>query len=204
MIQTIEEYYHSGFGYNPFLIRPAWQVAQLNYAPELALSAIHQVERHNQTDEVFILCDGESVLITALEGRIETCRMKPAVTYNIPAGVWHAIAMQPEDVVLIVENSNTHLNDVEYRPLSRSELRGLADGRRDEKGKRQKAKGKKQKAKGKSEQDGFAVFNVSSKDISFEAPTNRGGSFSPGPQRASGARCCPKTPAARAQNAYRW
>lgn len=131
MMQTIEKYYHSGSGYNPFLIRPAWQVAQLNYAPELALSAIHQVERHNATDEVFILFGGESVLITALEdGCIETCRMQPAVTYNIPAGVWHAIAMQPQDVVLIVENSNTHLNDVEYRRLSPSELRDLADALR--------------------------------------------------------------------------
>ena len=32
MNQLIEEYTHTGIGYNPFLIRNNWQVAQLNHS----------------------------------------------------------------------------------------------------------------------------------------------------------------------------
>jgi len=130
-MQTIEKYYHWGTGYNPFLIRHGWQVAQLNYAPELSFGAINRVERHVATDEVFILFKGKSVLITASEDAgslcIETCAMQPGVTHNIPAGVWHAIAMQPEDIVLIVENSYTHRDDVEYRDLDPLESKNLIE-----------------------------------------------------------------------------
>jgi ureidoglycolate hydrolase len=124
-METIEEYEHIGQGYNPFLIRGRWQVAQLNYHPRLAFDAIDRVERHKATDEVFISFRGRPVLIGAVEEagalRLERCAMRPGVTYNIPAGVWHAIAMRAEDVVLIVEDANTHLHDVEYRPLDENE-----------------------------------------------------------------------------------
>jgi (2Fe-2S) ferredoxin len=128
-MQRLETYHHAGSGYNPFLIRDGWQVAQLNWAPELAPRAMRDVERHNQTDEVFIQCKGESILITAHETSdrlcFDACRMRPCVVYNIPAGVWHAIAMWPDDVVWIVEKSQTHLGDVVHRELSVSEYSDL-------------------------------------------------------------------------------
>jgi hypothetical protein len=128
-MNLIESYFHDGLGYNPFLIRDGWQVAQLNFLPELAPDAIRRVERHNATDEVFILCEGASVLIAAEETpdglQFETCRMEPGVTYNVPTGAWHSIAMFPADLVIIVEKSDTHLNDVEFRDLSEAEIRQM-------------------------------------------------------------------------------
>jgi len=121
----IQEYEHTGQGYNPFLIRDGWQVAQLNYAPALAFDAMDRVERHAATDEVFVSLRGAPVLIAAVEQegalRLERCAMRPGVTYNVPAGVWHAIALHVTDLVLIVENPNTHLHDVEYRALNAAE-----------------------------------------------------------------------------------
>ena len=130
-METIEKYEHTGQGYNPFLIRGHWQVAQLNYAPSLAFDAIDRVERHKATDEVFISFRGSPILIGAVEEagvlRLERCAMRPGVTYNIPAEVWHAIAMRAEDVVMIVENANTHLHDVEYRGLDEAESGKLSE-----------------------------------------------------------------------------
>lgn len=51
----IERYYHEAEGYNPFLIREGWQVAQLNYLPGHGLDDMVDVEVHRQTDEAFIL-----------------------------------------------------------------------------------------------------------------------------------------------------
>src|ERR1041385_2755875 len=121
----IERYFHEGTGYNPFLIRRGWQVAQLNYRQDLQPSALRRVEQHRDTDEVFILVQGSSVLVAAEDTprgfRFEPVRLEPGVTYNAPAGVWHAIAMAPHDLVIIIENANTHGDDVTYRDLSESE-----------------------------------------------------------------------------------
>ena|ERR1035437_7012240 len=115
----IEQYSNSEPGYKPILIRDGWQVGHLNSMPQLDAESITQVERHRLTDEAFILFQGASILVTAGEGpaglRFEAARMKPGITYNIPAGTWHNIAMVPGDVVIIVEKDNTHLRDVEYR-----------------------------------------------------------------------------------------
>ncbi len=125
-LRFVERYFHSGPGYNPFLIRPDWQVAQLNYSPELGIESVNKVERHNQTDEVFVLFRGSSILVAAVETgkelQSEVCRMEPGVTYNVPKGVWHWIVMSPGDRVLIVENAGTHLlPDVDYRELTSRE-----------------------------------------------------------------------------------
>ncbi|GAF05461.1 hypothetical protein [Saccharicrinis fermentans] len=109
----IESYQHKGDGYNPFLIRPGWQVAQLNHAAEEELEAISCLDVHYKTDEVFILIEGEAVLIAAsvsnncIEYDLQV--MKQGITYNIPRNVWHKIAMQKGSKVIIVENDYTHL-----------------------------------------------------------------------------------------------
>ena len=118
-----------GEGFQPLLIRSGWQVAQLNFMPLLQAEAIRRVECHASTDEVFILFKGASVLITATETAdsltFQAEHMQPGVTYNVPAKLWHNIAMMPGDLVIIVENDNTHLNDVCYRNLSASEFEAL-------------------------------------------------------------------------------
>lgn len=137
--RLIETYFHAGPGYEPFLVRAGWQVAQLNFVPEQRAAQVNRVERHAHTDEVFVLCRGGAILVAAEEGasglRFEAVRMKPGVTHNIPAGVWHNITMMPDDLVIIVEKDNTHRTDVEYRRFTRREqaawartLARLSDG----------------------------------------------------------------------------
>ena len=86
----IETYFHSGEGYNPFLVREGWQVAQLNYLPGHGFDEIEQIEVHRETDEVFILFKGDAILIEAKPQKdtisLYCERMKLGVTYNIPAG----------------------------------------------------------------------------------------------------------------------
>ena len=120
--KLIEQYRHGGRGYNPFLIAPKWQVAQLNYLPGLGLDRMSKVEIHRKTDEVFILLKGTAVLIAAdkhgHELDFEARLMKPGITYNIPVDTWHCIAMAEDAQVIIVEDANTHLGDVDYYAFS--------------------------------------------------------------------------------------
>lgn len=122
----IERYFHTEDGYNPFLIREGWQVAQLNYVAKHGLDDIDDVEMHALTDEVFILMRGRAALITASfegdEPTFEVENMQVGVTYNIPAGVWHNIAMDKDAQIIIVERNNTHLEDVAHKTLTDEQL----------------------------------------------------------------------------------
>ena len=122
MKQLIEEYTHTGIGYNPFLIRNNWQVAQLNYIAGQGFEDIEKIDVHLKTDEVFILLKGQAVLIAAEknEDRIlfQMVNMKEGITYNIPQLVWHNIAMSEDAQVIIIEDAHTHLGDFEYYYLN--------------------------------------------------------------------------------------
>ena len=124
-MNLIETYRYNGSGYNPFLIKENWQVAQLNYMPEQDLSNITKMDRHLLTDEVFILLKGTAILIAGIEVdsrfQFECIKMKEGVTYNIPVKLWHNIAMDKGSEVIIFEKDKTHLGDFEYQQLSNSQ-----------------------------------------------------------------------------------
>lgn len=133
-MNLIEKYFHSEIGYNPFLIREGFQVAQLNYLPNYGFNDMDRVEAHRLTDEAFILFQGVGILIAAaFEGEdviFDLINMKKGVTYNIPAGVWHNIAMSEEAQMIIVEKDHTHLNDCYHQSLTinqREQLKRLID-----------------------------------------------------------------------------
>ena len=129
--KLIEEYSHSKQGYNPYLIGPNWQVAQLNFQPDLAPEAIKKMDVHHLTDETFLLMNGQAVLIAAemQENRIgfEVMNMKPRVLYNIPKGCWHNIALSADAEILITEDANTHLGDYDYHYLNEEEQKELRE-----------------------------------------------------------------------------
>ncbi|MBS1602894.1 MAG: hypothetical protein JST42_09515 [Bacteroidetes bacterium] len=128
--RMIEVYEHTDKGYNPFIIREGWQVAQLNHMEAQDLEGILKMDMHLQTDEVFILLRGVAVLIAAAVNGPEdlhfTCvRMRPGITYNIPVNTWHNIAMDKTASVVIVERSDTHLGDFVYMQLTDSQRHQL-------------------------------------------------------------------------------
>ena len=122
MKPIIEEYTHAGIGYNPFLIRNNWQVAQLNHVAGQGFEDIEKIDVHLNTDEVFILLKGQVVLIVAEKNgdhvSFQTVKMKEGITYNIPKMIWHNIAMSEDAQVIIIEDANTHLGDFEYYHLN--------------------------------------------------------------------------------------
>ncbi|WP_431213410.1 hypothetical protein ACQ86N_00225 [Puia sp. P3] len=122
----IETYEFKGEGYDPFLIREGWQVAQLNHMEAQDLEGIVKIDKHLLTDEVFVLVRGTAVLIAATANEAGavafTCvRMQQGITYNIPANTWHNIAMDRDASVIIVERNDTHLGDYVHMPLTAGE-----------------------------------------------------------------------------------
>lgn len=121
-----EIYDWSGEGFEPLVFTDEWQAALLNWEPLFDRANLDEVERHNHSDEVFVLLRGQAVLFTRPEGgKLHAVEMAAGKIYNVPAGVWHNIVATRDVSFLIVENRDTHLRDTEIRPISPHELAQL-------------------------------------------------------------------------------
>ncbi|MBR2611898.1 MAG: cupin [Clostridia bacterium] len=110
----LETYEYDGVGYHRGIEFESWTVAVLNYAERF--DKIEKLERHNLTDEVFILVEGEATLIL---GEEMTCvPMVKNKMYNVKAGAWHNVKVSHDAKIIIVENANTSKENTEYLPVT--------------------------------------------------------------------------------------
>ena len=110
----------------PLVFSHDWQVALLNWEPIFDLDNAGEIERHNQTDEVFVLVKGQAVLFTiTADGEMNVVEMRPNVVYNGLQGCWHNLISTRDATWIIVENRDTHLTDGEFRRLAEDEMASL-------------------------------------------------------------------------------
>ncbi len=112
-MKDIEILEYSGEDFKQVVSFQEWSVALLNYAERF--SKVSQIERHILTDEVFVLLQGEATLFIGEE--LTQYSMETNKIYNIKKGTWHAITTSKNAKVLIVENSNTSVENSEYRAI---------------------------------------------------------------------------------------
>jgi ureidoglycolate hydrolase len=111
-----------GEGYRPLIDFKSWRVAILRWLPELEPENTNRMERHTQTDEVFVLLAGQAILL--LGGNISSVdairpqKMEPGNLYNVKQNVWHAVLLSQDASILIVEERNTGMANTEYCELN--------------------------------------------------------------------------------------
>ena len=54
---------YDGQGFQPLVVFAGWQMAILNYIDDIHPERIDKMERHTETDEVFVLIRGRGVLL---------------------------------------------------------------------------------------------------------------------------------------------
>ena len=103
---------YTGEGYRPLVDFESWRVAFLRRNERFA--SLTGLERHLETDEVFVLLEGEATLYTRDEGGVlHSFAMAERAVYNVKRGVWHHIVASEGATVLIVENANTTKENTE-------------------------------------------------------------------------------------------
>ena len=112
---NMDIYEFNGEGYMPLIDYNGWRVAIINFSEKLLQENICKMERHLETDEVFILLNGEANLYVGEE--MKKYIMEPGKFYNIKCGEWHCISMKKDSKVAVVENSDTGKKNTEYRYL---------------------------------------------------------------------------------------
>jgi hypothetical protein len=113
-------------GYKPVLDFHGWRVAMLRYAEMVDARHLHQVERHRNTNEVFILTAGEADLILCepgdAPGETYVLPMKHNVAYNIPDHGWHHVLMSKDAHIILFERTETSVETSDYAKLTSQQL----------------------------------------------------------------------------------
>jgi hypothetical protein len=102
---------YAGTGYQPLIDFANWRVAILRYHEELLPQHIEAAQRHDETDEVFVLLAGRCILFIG-EGHdrltcIQAEDLQPLKLYNVKKSTWHTHTLSRDATVLIVENRDT-------------------------------------------------------------------------------------------------
>ena len=122
----LEEINIQGQGFQPLKDYGSWRIAQLSYDPGVnALESLASLGRHFETDEAFLLLQGEAVMVTA--GTQDQPRSFKAVKfasgkiYVVQQKQWHVAVLKPGSRLLIVENRDTGAENSENYSLSNEE-----------------------------------------------------------------------------------
>jgi hypothetical protein len=120
---------YTDIGYQPLVVYGAWRVAILNYIDELLPEHIGTLQRHDNTDEIFVLLKGRCILfVGAGTNRVTEIfaeDMQPLKLYNMKRGTWHSHTLDRDATVLIIENDDTgpaNSPEIELTPTQRAQL----------------------------------------------------------------------------------
>lgn len=110
-MEQIETLRYDENGYKSLVFFENWRVALMNDGPKTTLEGLSYFQKHDETDEVFVLLEGRCVLLMAgfgeNPGEISAVDMEPGSMYNVKKGAWHTHYFAPNTKVVIVENADT-------------------------------------------------------------------------------------------------
>lgn len=118
-------------GYSPVVDYDAWRVAILNFSDDLLPQNLAAMQRHDETDEVFVLLRGRCILFIG-DGsntvtNIHAENMQQFKIYNVKKSAWHTHTLSRDAMVLIVENRETTFDNSPFCPLTDQQKNTLID-----------------------------------------------------------------------------
>ena len=104
-----------------------WMVGIKNWKPANDIANIDCLERHNESDELFVLLAGKCALLFANEKEgggldIKAVAMEPMKVYNIPKTLWHNTVTMKDTKLILVEDSATGSKNSEVLTLNAAQI----------------------------------------------------------------------------------
>ena len=119
----VETLKYDGEGFNILMSFGQWRIAALNSADRFKKENFCRMERHLETDEVFILFKGAASLVTGgseeKPGEPEIIDMVPGVLYNVKKNVWHHVFLEAGTELILVENEDTGVKNTVYENVKK-------------------------------------------------------------------------------------
>ena len=102
----------NGEGFSVLISYNNWRGAIINSCERLKEKNLKKIERHLDSDEVFILLEGKAVLFTGKDKKKQ--KMEKGKLYNVKKGMWHCIALEENSKVAVVENNDVCESNSEF------------------------------------------------------------------------------------------
>ena len=122
----ILNYEFSGEGMQRVFENEKWTVGIKNWKPANDITGIDNLERHNKTDELFVLIAGTCTLVSAVETEnglaFSKTVMEPNKVYNIPATLWHNTITTKDTKMILIEDSNTSMENSDVISLTAAQI----------------------------------------------------------------------------------
>lgn len=122
----ILSYSFDGEGMQRVFENEKWTVGIKNWKPANDITGVNCLERHNKTDELFVLLEGKCTLIFAneVEGKlcIDRVKMEKDKVYNIPATLWHNTVTEKNTKMVLIEDSNTSMENSDILNLTKEQI----------------------------------------------------------------------------------
>ena len=123
----ILQYEFTGEGMQRVFENEKWTVGIKNWKPANDITGLDCLERHNLTDELFVLLEGKCDLLFAneVDGVLvfDKQPMEPGKVYNIPATLWHNAVMEKGTKMVLIENASTGPANSDVISLSEEQIR---------------------------------------------------------------------------------
>ncbi len=125
----ILNYEFGGEGMHRVFENEKWTVGIKNWKPANDVTGIDCLERHNKTDELFVLVEGHCTLIYANEEggalKFGAVKMEKDRVYNIPATLWHNTITQKDTKMILIEDSNTSMENSDILNLTDDQIKEM-------------------------------------------------------------------------------
>ena len=122
----ILNYEFTGEGMQRVYENEKWTVGIKNWKPANDITGIDNLERHNLTDELFVLIAGSCTLVFANEedGKLVFSKvvMEPNKVYNIPATLWHNTITKKDTKMILIEDSSTGMDNSDIYSLNADQI----------------------------------------------------------------------------------
>ena len=126
-MMEILKYAFEGEGMTRVFENEKWMVGIKNWKPMNDIANINNLERHNETDELFILLSGRCTLLYANETPegldIRAVDMEPLKVYNIPRSLWHNTVTGKDTKLALIEDSSTGSANSDCIDLTADQIR---------------------------------------------------------------------------------
>ena len=103
-----------------------WKLGIKNWKPANDIEGIDCLERHNETDELFVLLSGACTLVYANKNGedldIQAVKMEPFKVYKVPVSLWHNTVTQRETKIAVIEDSSTGSHNSDVLPLDKKQI----------------------------------------------------------------------------------
>lgn len=126
MPMKIQSFEMNGEGMQRVYENEKWTVGIKNWKPANDITGTTCLERHNQTDELFVLLNGRCTLISAEEVdgelQLQALEMEPFRVYNIPRSLWHNTVTQKDTKMVLIEDVSTGMENSDVIDLTPAQI----------------------------------------------------------------------------------